>query len=76
MRVSLEYKNTCPVCNESVFGDTLDEAYNRFKKHIEECKIKVWSSEYYLIDEAGEPVEGLDEVLERLYMDGLIEFVD
>jgi len=76
MRVSLEYKYTCPKCRVSFFGSTLDEAYDQFHKHNEKCKVKVYSAEYYLVDEDGEPVDGLDEVLDQLYADEIIDFVD
>jgi len=75
MQVSLEYKLTCK-CGNTVYGSKFDEAYKELKKHREEdnCKEFIHETEFYLVDEDGDPVEGLDGVLDRLLLDGMIEY--
>jgi len=75
MQVSLEYELQCK-CGETFYGSKFDEAYKALKEHRkrDNCKEFIHDTDFYLVDEKGEPVEGLYEVLDRLLLDGMIEY--
>jgi len=75
MRVKIGYTIQC-ICGEEFPGPNYYDAWSKFIDHRKKHCPRSYKVKRYLINEQGERVEGLNDVLNQLVEDGVILYRD